>query len=285
MLAKLVKTALGFYMAALVASFTYYFIPALITTPNISNPLQFFQERAIRWALLLILIGTVSDKVVEALEGRSPNLIVPAIVLFLIGGYEVAAWGNFGGIVLIFAASLLIVAKFLPMLTVVAVVASAIGLYYAWPFLKLSTFGPFGEILLVVIAAVVYYLPEFLGLTTGRSPDDAGLRVRKLGLAALGVLFSIGVVISGFQAIQLGGDLVVRVISLAIFVFLLLAGLLGVVAAVDVIRKVGLPQPPPPPPRLPPPPPPPPPRPPPPSKTVVMGESDVEVRPYREEEE
>jgi len=284
MLVKLVKTALGFYIAALVASFIYDLTLIFITTPGTSGLLQFFQIRAIRWALLLILIGTVSDKIVEALEGKSPNLVVPAVVLFLIGGYEVAAWGNYGGVVLIFAASLLIAAKFLPMLTVVAVVASAMGLYYAWPSLKLSAFGPFGEVLLVVVAAVVYYLPVFLGLTSGQGFGDAELRIRKLGLAALGLLFSIGVVVGGFQAVQLGGDLVIRVVSLAIFISLLLAGLLGVVAAVDIMRKMWSPQLPPPPPRLPPPPPPPPPRPPPPSRTVVMGESDVEVRPYREEE-
>ena len=284
MLVKLVKIALGFYVAALVASFIYALISTFVATPDTFGLLRFFEEHAIRWALLLLLIGVIGDEFVKVLEGRSPNLVVPAVVLFLIGGYEVAAWGNYGGVVLIFTASLLIAAKFLPTLTVVAVVASAVGLYYAWPFLKLSAFGSLGEILLVVVAAVVYYLPALLGVASGRGPDEAELHIRKLGLAALGLLFSIGVAVGGFQTVQLGGDVVVRVVSLAIFIFLLLAGLLGIVAAVDVIRKVGLPRLPPPQPRLPPPPPPPPPRPPPPSKTVVMGESDVEVRPYREEE-
>jgi len=278
--AKLVKTALGFYIAALVVSFIYDL--ALITTLNTFS-YQFFQERVIRWALLLILFGVIGNEIVKALEGKSPNLIAPAVVLFLIGGYE-AVWGKFGGVVLIFAASLLIAARFLPMLTVVAVVASAMGLYYVWPFLRLSAFGSFGEIMLVVIAAVVYYLPVLLGLASGRGPREEESHIRKLGLAALGLLFSIGVVVGGFQTVQLGGDMVVRVVSLAIFICLLLAGLLGVVAAVDVIRKMGLPRLPPPSPRLPPPPPPPSPRPPPSSGTVVMGESDVEVRPYREGE-
>jgi len=278
--AKLVKTALGFYIAALVASFIYDLALTLIITLNTFN-FQFFQERVIRWALLLILFGVIGNEIVKVLEGKSPNLVAPAVVLFLIGGYE-AVWGKFGGVVLIFAASLLIAARFLPMLTVVAVVASAMGLYYVWPFLRLSAFGSFGEIMLVVVAAVVYYLPALLGLASGRSPDEVELYLRKLGLAALGLLFSTGVVVGGFQAVQLGGDVVVRVVSLTIFIFLLLAGLLGIIAAVDIIRKMGPPRLPSPSPRLPPPPPPP--RPPPPSRTVVMGESDVEVKPYREEE-
>jgi len=280
MLVKLVKTALGFYIAAQIASLIYDFIFTLTPTPSISS-LQLFQERVIWRALLLLLISVVGDEFVKVLEGKSPDLVASVIVLFLIGGYE-ATQGNFNGVILIFTASLLIAAKFLPMLTVVAVVASAIGLYNTWPFLSLSAFGRFGEILLVIVAAIVYYLPVLLGLASGRGPDEVELHIRKLGLAALALLFSIGVVVEGFQAVQLGGDIFLRVVSLAIFVFFLLAGLLGVVAAVDVIRRIGPPRLPPPPPRLPPPPPP---RPPPPSKTVVMGESDVEVRPYREEEE
>jgi len=302
MLAKLVRTALGFYIVALVVSFIHNLLQAFIKF-GVSSPLQIFLfqgpiiELIIRWALLLVLVYVIGNEVVKVLEGKSPNLVIPAVVLLLIGGYE-AVWGNSGGVALIFAASLLIVAKFLPMLTVVAVVASAVGLYYAWwHFLdRLSAFGPFGEVVLVVIAAVVYYLPEFLGLASGRGPDEAELHIRKLGLAALGLLFSIGVVVGGFQAVQLGISSAekevppvittfIRVVSLVTFTFFLLAGLLGVVAVVDVMRKTGLPRLPPPPPRLPPPPPPPPPRPPPPSETVVMGESDVEVRPYREEEE
>jgi len=283
MLIKMVKTALGFYIAALVASFIYALISTFVATPDTFGLLRFFEEHAIRWALLLLLIGVISNEFIKVLEGRSPNLVAPAVVLFLIGGYE-AVWGKFGGVVLILTASLLIAARFLPMLTVFAVVAPAMGLYYAWPFLKLSAFGPLGEVLLVVMAAVVYYLPMLLGLASGRGPREEESHIRKLGLAALGLLFSIGVAVGGFQTVQLGGDVVVRVVSLAIFIFLLLAGLLGVVAAVDVIRKLGLPRLPPPQPRLPPPRLPPPPRPPPPSRTVVMGESDVEVRPYREEE-